>query len=219
LRVLARLRLHSFPVLIGGLVKKVVWLVFLLCVATAFAQRTWVVPKLHEISWKQTIGGGKVKLSAAETALLKRASGRVIAACVKDPGPEDPRTARGLFEHLRVGRVDLGPEGQKALLVQGNGVCMCGAVGNCSFWLLSGGRSPQVLLSAVGVEMYEVRKSETGGHFDLVLASHDSASEFFLQRFRFYLSNYERDGCVLLDYADPVGRAYAKPRISPTPCD
>lgn len=178
-----------------------------------------MVPKLHEIPWKQTIGSGKVRLSAAETAVLKRATGRVIAACVKDPGPWDPKTAIGLFEHLRVGRVEIGPDGEEALLVQGNGVCMCGAVGNCSFWLMSSGKQPHLLLETGGVKTFAIQKSETGGHFDLVLGTHDSASEFFLQRFRFRLSKYERDGCALLDYADPVGRAYVKPRMSPAPCD
>jgi hypothetical protein len=199
-------------------VKKVLWAAVLICLPGAYAQRAWVMPKLHEIPWTQTIGSGKVHLSAAETALLKRASRGVIAACVKDPGPWDPRTASGLFEHLRVERVEIAPDGQKALLVQGNGMCMCGAVGNCSFWLLSGGKSPRVLLSAVGIEMFEIRKSRMGGYFDLMLASHDSASELFLQRFRFRRSKYENDGCALLDYADPVGRVYPEPRITPAPC-
>lgn len=198
--------------------KKTVLLVVLLCVQGAFAQGAWVVPKLHEIPWTQTIGSGRVKLNAAEAALLRQVTRRVITACVRDPGPGDSKTARGLFEHLRVDRVGIGPGGEKALLVQGNAVCMCGAVGNCSFWLLSGGKSPRVLLSAVGIEMYEIRKSGTGGHFDLMLASHDSASELFLQGFRFRRSKYEKDGCALLDYADPVGRVYPEPRITPAPC-
>lgn len=118
---------------------KVLWAVILFCVPPIFAQRVWVMPRLHEIPWTQTIGSRKVKLSMAETALLKVASRRVIAACVKDPGPGDPKTAIGLFENLRVGRVEIAPDGETALLVQGNAVCMCGAVGNCSFWLIGGG--------------------------------------------------------------------------------
>ncbi len=205
--------------------KKAVWLVFLLCIATAFAERTWVVPKLHEIPWKQTIGSGKVRLSAAQRAVLKRASRRVIAACVKDPGPWDPTTASGLFEHLRVGRVEIGLDGQKALLVQGNGVCMCGAVGSCPFWLVGGTGDPRtllatgILLSTAGVNSFEFEKSETDGYFDLVLGSNDSAMERFLQRFRFRGTKYVREGCALLEYDDVMGRPYPKPRISPTPCD
>lgn len=198
--------------------RKIVWLVVLLCVQSASAQQVWVVPKLHEISWKQTIGSGKVKLSVAETALLKHASAKIIAACVKDPGPGDPKTARGLFEHLRVGRVGIGPGGKRALLVQGNGVCMCGAVGNCPMWVVGSGSEPRLLLGAVGVQMFAFGKSGADGYFDLVLGSHDSASEFFVERFHFGGRKYEREGCALLDYASPAGRLYPRPRISPSPC-
>ena len=194
--------------------KRVSWIVVLFCVSGAFAQRVWVMPKLHEVPWKQTIGSGKVHLSAAEMVILKRASRKIIAACVKYPGPWDPKTAKGLFEHLRVGRVDIGSAGEKALVVQGNGVCMCGAVGNCPIWLIGVEKQPRLLLGTEGIQMFAIEKPGTNGHFGLVLGTHDSASEFFLQRFQFSRTQYRREGCALLDYANPVGRSYPKPKIA-----
>lgn len=124
-----------------------------------------------------------------------------------------------IFKSLRVGRVNLTSRGDAAaLVVQGDGVCMCGAVGNCPFWLLSGGPNPKLLLKAVGIQSFVIQKSGANTRFDVVLGSHDSAMETDLQRFRFDGVRYQRTGCATIEWDDEGGNRLNPPRIVGGPC-
>ena len=193
-------------------------LVALCFVAEAVGQATWSLPKLKELDQSDAIGRGTVRLSAEEASLLRQLTRHITSACVADPGPGDPKTAEGVFESLRVGRVNLTSKGDSALLVQGDGVCMCGAVGNCPFWLLSGGPSPKLLLKAVGIQSFAIPKSGANTRFDVVLGSHDSAMETDLQRFRFKGVRYQRTGCATIEWDDEGGNRLNPPRIVGGPC-
>ena len=194
-------------------------LLLALCLASeAIGQGTWSLPKLKELDESNAVGKGTVQLSAEETSLMRQLTHRITSACIADPGPGDPRTVEGIFESLRVERVDLTSKGDSALVVQGEGVCMCGAVGNCPFWLLSEGPSPKLLLKAIGIQSFAVQKHRTTGHFDLVLGSHDSAMETDLQRFRFDGAKYQRTGCANIEWDDESGNRLDPPRITVGPC-
>jgi hypothetical protein len=199
--------------------RRILPLVLPLCFASeAIGQTTWSLPKLKELDQSNAIGRGYIQLSAEETGLLRKLTHRITSACVSDPGPGDPKTAEGIFKSLRVGRVDLTTNGHSALVVQGEGVCMCGAVGNCPFWLLSEGSNPKLLLKARGIQSFSVQKSRAISPFDLVLGSHDSAMETYIQRFRFDGTSYQRSKCATIEWDDETGNRLDPPRFTSARC-
>ncbi len=190
-----------------------------LCFAPgAIGQANWSVPKLTELDQSNAIGKGTIQFSAEETSLIRQLARRLASECLADPAPGDPKTAEGIFKSLRVGRVNLTSKGDFALVVQGWGACMCGAVGNCPFWLLSGGPSPKLLLKAAGIQSFAVQKNRTRAGFDLILGSHDSAMETNVQRFRFNGVREERIECADIEWDDENGNRIDPPRITMRPC-
>ena len=185
-----------------------------LCLASgAVGQVTWSVPKLKELDQSDAIGKGKTKLSSEQANFVRQLSHHITSACVADPGPGDPKTSEEIFESLLVGRVDLKSTGESALVVQGDGVCMCGAVGNCPFWLVSEGPNTKLLLKAVGIQSFAVQKRRTDTFFDLVLGTHDSAMETDLQQFHFDGVRYRRIGCANIEWDNESGKLLTHPRL------
>jgi hypothetical protein len=200
--------------------KKTIWLLLIGLCSTpeSCAQNGWKVPKLQELTQVDAIKNRAAPLSAEDIALLKRATKGAIEECVKDPGPLDPGTAKGLFAQFRVRRIPLSPNSSPGLVVQGFGACMCGAVGNCPFWIISEDPNPRVLLEAKGIQTFAFQERQSAAHFDLLLGSHDSAMQTDLQRFRFNGSKYQLSGCALIDWEDENLRLLRQPRVTPGDC-
>jgi hypothetical protein len=95
---------------------------------------------------------------------------------------------------------------------------MCGAVGNCPFWLLSEGPSPKLLLKAIGIQSFAVQKNRRRTRFDLVLGSHDSGMKTDLQRFHFDGARYQRIDCANIEWDDESLNRLDPPRITVGPC-
>ncbi len=131
-----------------SVMRKSLWGIIVLqcCIAECLAQSKWVLPNLQELTEADAIGRGSAQLSTDETALLRNLTHKIIAECIADPGPGDAHTAAGTFRRIRVRRVPLTPQGDAGLVVQGFGSCMCGAVGNCPFWVIGGQPHPRNLL-------------------------------------------------------------------------
>jgi len=194
-------------------------LTILLCSVTeCVSQSRWPLPKLKELTQADAIKRGSAKLSPEDTILLKNLTRRIIAKCIDDPGPGDPHTVVGAFSRILVRRVSLTQQGDSGLVVQGYGACMCGAVGNCPFWLIEEQQHPRVLMHAIGIQSFAFQKSQRAGRFDLVLGSHDSAMVTDLQSFQFDGTKYKRNGCASLEWADPNGDALHPPRITAERC-
>lgn len=193
-------------------------IVLLCCLSECPAQSRWVLPKLQELTDADAIGRGSAQLSTEEVSLLKNLTSKVVANCLDDPGLGDPRTAIVAFKRMRVRRVPLTSHGDSGLVVQGSGVCMCGAVGNCLLWVIGEQPRPLAILHAVGIQSFAFRNSATANRFDLVLGTHDSASATHLQRFRFDGRSYKRADCALLEWADPMGNVLHPPTITPERC-
>jgi hypothetical protein len=200
--------------------KKMMWCLILAicCTSECLAQQKWVLPKLQELTDAEAIKRGAAHLSAEERALIVRATKKVIADCVEDPGLGDPRTASALFGRLRVRRVSLTPSGDAGFIVQGSGVCMCGAVGNCAFWIIDEKPNPQILLARHGIQTFAFQHTKSSDHFDLILGSHDSAMVTDLQRFRFSGTKYLLNGCASLEWDDEIGNRLEPPRITSGRC-
>jgi hypothetical protein len=200
--------------------KKHLWfaILILFSASTCLAQRSWTVPKLHELSVRDAIGRGTTNLSSEEFTTLKQETRKIIEDCVKDPAPWDPKTTVGLFNELRAKRVLLTPDGKQGLVVQGFGSCMCGATGNCPIWIIGEDSHAELLLQSAGIQSFAFQQSQAFDHFDLILGTHDSAMKQDLQRFRFDGSSYRRTGCATIEWSDEMGNRLQPPRITAVPC-
>jgi hypothetical protein len=204
----------------GRIIKRVTLVAaVLLSFATCFAQHGWTVPNLKELSEKDAVGSGVVQLSPDEVKLLKQLARREFAICGRDPVLWGPKSAAEFFNALRVERVALIADGKQVLVVQGIGFCVCGATGNCPIWVIGGNANPQLLLHSEGIQTFAFQQSQGSDHFDLILGSHDSAMESYLQKYRLDGSKYRRTGCATLEWADGVGNEFDPPRITVRRCD
>jgi len=200
--------------------RKQQWLsILILCSASAsVAQHGWTVPNLKELGEKDAIGRGAVQLSPEELKLLKQVARREFADCGTDPVLWGPKTAAEFFNALRVERVALTADGKDGLVVQGIGFCVCGATGNCPIWVFRGDTHPQILLHSEGIQTFALQQSQGSDHLDLILGSHDSAMESYLQKYRLEGLKYRRMGCATLEWADGSGNRLDPPRITVKPC-
>jgi hypothetical protein len=190
--------------------------VLLFAASGCIAQSKWALPDLQELTQDDAIS--KAHLSAEETDFLKNLTRKITAECLAYPGPYDPHTATGVFNIMRVRHVQLSPQGDiPALVVQGS-ACMCGATGNCSFWLIDEQDHPKVQLQTYGIQTFGFEKSTTANRFDLVLGQHSSATESILQRYKFNGTIYKRVGCADAKWADMDGNTLNPPQITPGSC-
>jgi hypothetical protein len=199
-----------------------------LCVVTgtlafsiASGQSHWAVPQLQVLGWKaDRIGSGKTLLSPPERMAVARITGRDIGKCVSDSGPGGSKTFSGNFDNLRVERVLLSATALRGLIVQGSGDCMCGATGNCNFWLVAERPSGfDVVLQTIGIQSFEIRKTMSNGFFDVVLGAHDSATEADLSLYHYTGSYYRRAACALMSYEGPNWTVLKTPHVTPQKCD
>jgi hypothetical protein len=120
-----------------------------------------------------------------------------------------------MMRSFRAERITSG--GSSALVVQPSGNELCGATGNCSFWIVDL-RHRRVVLNAVGIQSFAVSSSRAGGMPEIVTSSHVSAYEQEQIRWQFQGSSYERQSCATIDMANDDGQPYPAPRITPHPC-
>lgn len=108
--------------------------------------------------------------------------------------------------------------GIPALAVQPAGNELCGATGNCSFWIVDL-RHRRIILNADGIRSFTVSSSKAGGMPEIITASHASAFEQELIRWQFQGSDYHRADCATATSASDNGQTYSTPKITPHPCD
>lgn len=185
----------------------------------ARSQTQWKVPNLIELTESDQIAKGRTPLPANELKFLHHVTAHAIAACAEDPGPGDAHTAAGLLGSLSAKRVPLNNSGEHGLIVQGWGACMCGAVGNCSFWLIAE-RSDgfKVVLQTFGIQTFQIEKTMSNGHFDVILGSHDSASATDLSLYHYTGKYYRRAACALMSYQDDNFQPLKVPTITSQSC-
>lgn len=194
--------------------------VLILCCATTATSTLHgqiKLPKLEELGEADMLKQQQGLLTTPQISLLKRVTSRAIQQCVADPGPEDAITAAETYSQLRARRINLSSN-RTAVIVQGSRACMCGAVGNCSLWLLSDDVQPKLLLRAVGIQNFATQvKPNKGGH-DLVLGSHDSAFQSDLQWYRSNGVTFRRYRCATATWSDLDGKLCQPPHVDVGPC-
>ena len=105
-------------------------------------------------------------------------------------------------EMLEIERVDLNGDGSKEILVRGKNFHLCGATGNCGFWVFEKLRTrPRMLLSAsdyvdVSDLGEQVLKTRTNGYSDLLLKGHFSAAETGHYTYKFDGQKYIETKCM-----------------------
>jgi hypothetical protein len=129
---------------------------------------------------------------------------------------ESPEEINQMMRSFRVERLTLA--GSPAVAVQPSGRDLCGASGNCSFWIIDL-RHRRVVLNAVGIRSFAVNSSRPGVMPDIITESHASAYEQEHIRWHFQGSSYERGECATVASADSDGQPYPTPKITLHPCD
>lgn len=108
--------------------------------------------------------------------------------------------------------------GSPAVAVQPSGNELCGATGNCSFWVVDL-RHRRVVLNAVGIRSFAISPTRPGAMPDIITESHASSHEQERIRWEFQGSTYRRESCATVDTASDDGQPYPTPKITPHPCD
>jgi hypothetical protein len=105
-------------------------------------------------------------------------------------------------EMLLVKGVDLNGDGNDEILVRGKGPQLCGATGNCGYWVfaLTKARVRMLLSASDHTETYElgeeVQPSRSRGYADLILDRHHGAAETSFRTYRFDGIGYGESRCV-----------------------
>lgn len=107
--------------------------------------------------------------------------------------------------------------GGGALAVQPSGSELCGATGNCSFWIVDL-RHRRIVLNAVGIRSFAVTSSKPTAMPDLITSSHASAYQQERIRWHFQGSSYRQESCATVDSANDDGQTYPTPKVTPHPC-
>lgn len=174
----------------------------------------WDWRHAQELDYERTLAKSTA-LTAADKAALRLAIVRLV--------PKDASTYLGksrtsvlkeLFESLRVLTVDLNEDGVAEVIVQPSDPgYWCGATGNCTFWIFQkiNGRFEPILDSRLGngngaVETFNILPEKTLGYSDLVLGTHDSASEKSLFVYRFDGRKYQPHECYDADWQVSDGK-------------
>jgi hypothetical protein len=145
---------------------------------------------------------------------------RAVALSLLKPylGPlvqgESSEELNRLMRSFRAERLTLA--GSPALVVQPSGNELCGATGNCAFWIVDL-RHRRVILNAVGIQSFASSTARPGMP-EIITSSHASAYEQERIRWRFEGSSYHRESCATVNSASDDGQPYPTPRITPHPC-
>ena len=128
---------------------------------------------------------------------------------------DSPGQLNQVMRSFRAERITLA--GGPALVIQPSGNELCGATGNCSFWIVDV-RKRRIVLNAVGIQSFAVRSARPGTMPQIITSSRASAYEQERIRWQFQGSSYGRASCATIDSASDDGQPYPTPKVTPHPC-
>lgn len=105
-----------------------------------------------------------------------------------------------MFEILNF---DLNKDGNKEIILRGKSSDLCGAVGNCGFWIFEkkGKRYRKILSASDYVDITEmgeqITRRKTKGYFDILLKGHWSASDTGYYTYKFNGQKYTKNKCLV----------------------
>lgn len=175
---------------------------------SAAAQPNWTTTRVHEIE-TQTVKN--TRLSHEQLSQLQTVVGPTLKECSNYPSSFEKKIE---LSDLRMESVVLSPT-VKGYAVQGMGSCMCGATGNCAFWLLD---SRLHLLLDSDAQGFAVLLPTTHGMHDVVLSLHGSATDSEHTLYRFDGRRYQRSQCADVDFAPTPERILKNPKVTLEAC-
>jgi hypothetical protein len=116
---------------------------------------------------------------------------------------------------FRAERISLGSA--SAVAVSPNSGELCGANGNCSFWIVDMTHR-HVVLHTDTVQSFAVDSPKPHTVANVYTSTRSAASSEMI-RWRYVGSHYERDSCATVNGTDDSGAPLREPRITPHPCD
>jgi hypothetical protein len=166
----------------------------------------WPLTPLHETSTPLERFPPTERSTAL--SLLKPALGPLVQG-------ESSEELNHLMRSFRAERLTLA--GSPALVVQPSGNALCGATGNCSFWIVDL-RHRRVVLNSVGIQSFAVTGARPGGMPEIITSSHASTYEQERIRWQFQGSSYQRESCATVNTATDDGQPYPTPKATLHPC-
>lgn len=104
---------------------------------------------------------------------------------------------------VEIRKVDLNRDGQDEALVRGKGPTLCGATGNCGFWIFNKkGMKWTAILSGYDYSEYEawdqqvVQRGSTRSYSDILLKTHHTAAETSFRTYKFDGAQYKETRCM-----------------------
>jgi len=171
------------------------------------APSDWALTHLHEASMPLE------RFPAADRALALSLLKPYLGPMFQGDSSEQVNQAMRSF---RAERLTLA--GSPALVVQPTGEELCGATGNCSFWIVDL-HHRRVVLNAEGIQSFSTSSARPGAMPDIITSTHASASEQELTRWQFQGASYRREGCATVASAGDDGQPYSTPKITAHACD
>ena len=101
---------------------------------------------------------------------------------------------------------DLNQDGKNEILLRGNSPDLCGAVGNCGFWIFEkkGKKYRKILSNADFVDITkmgnQIRREKTNGYHQIITKGHWSASDTRHSIFKFNGQKYIESKCLVNYY-------------------
>jgi hypothetical protein len=184
--------------------------------STYFSALVWVTLAAQVIAWPTArlheASGGLMRLPPSDRAIVERLLHSQLGPMAQG---EDAGQIKNAIQSFRVERISLG--GMSALAIQATGNDLCGAPGNCSFWIID---LPQrrIVFHADGVQQFAVDQRSKSRFADVITSTHESALESELIRWQFTGGIYRPSACATRDFGDSNGNPLPQPKITPHPC-
>jgi hypothetical protein len=166
-------------------------------------------------------------LKDAKIAASKRAAlANAIETQIGLPNPHDPELAsedqvRQAVLNANIKVIGLNQDEKEPLEVVAQVQHFCSPTGNCSLWFFRWTPDGYRLLLAADGEGFIIQKTAASGFRDLVVNMHSSATDQWLEVYRYARGLYWRVACYDADWApveNGVGHQLKEPRITPSPC-
>jgi hypothetical protein len=172
----------------------------------------WSERLAHELRYQNTIRTSTDLTPEQRGAILNAVLGQLKRQKLEDVSPAG---LRRLAFNTRIEFVDLNHDGTNEVIAQSNGVEACGATGNCFLWIFQPTDDGYKLLLDGGGQVLRILDSSTSGYQDVVLGSHDSASERTLLVYTYRNGRYRRSECYSLSWMADNFHTLESPRIWP----
>ncbi|MGO9776312.1 MAG: hypothetical protein ACLQGT_14365 [Terracidiphilus sp.] len=186
----------------------------------------WSEMLAHELDYKHTVRNAKdLSLPEKDAIILFIFHQMVLDGDTEGlSGDMTKRQIREYAESVRVEVVDLKGDGTREILAQAPAIPLCGATGNCSFWVFefAEGRMRVILDNGKfgnGYEKVIVRPWFTNGYKDIVLGAHISADDRALDVYQYRTGMYRVSACYGTTMVGDTGQFLDRPAVFSRKCE